>query len=236
MTRGGRVLRSITRLRRGRRLRRWPRRDKPRLRSRRRWRRDFTWGNRRLLHRRMRSRAWRHKPRVRAGWRCRGGRRKCWCRRWRLCGPGTIGVSRWSLQSITRLLLRLLIRLRRRVINRRLLRYLRHWRPHLPYDPHAANNPIEHAGNDPLAGEFVLIYVIREDQRLQNRFRHLSNFKRRLCYAVSHRRLDQQCWLAAEPFCQTPAPASIARITVRCLFRIAFCSASRTPHSAFANL
>jgi hypothetical protein len=194
--RRGWVLRSITRrLRcRSRLLRRWSRRHKPRLRARRRGSRWLRMSLR-LLDRCMGRRPRRHKPRL-------GTRRRPWRRRmgghcW-LCGRIMRSTTRMLLRS-RRCRLRVIgrhRRRRRRVKLRRRLR-LRDRRPHLPEHPHAANNSIKHAGNDSLAGEFVLVNVIRQDQRLQNRFRHLSNFKRRLCYAVCHSwchcRLARQC-------------------------------------------
>jgi hypothetical protein len=42
-----------------------------------------------------------------------------------------------------------------------------------PGDFLAANDATENAGNDFLAGEFVLIHVVGEDQRLQYRFGHV---------------------------------------------------------------
>ena len=52
------------------------------------------------------------------------------------------------------------------------MRLVRGRRRHFPEHLHAANNPVEHAGDDPLAGELIFINVIRQDQRLQNGFGH----------------------------------------------------------------
>jgi hypothetical protein len=48
-----------------------------------------------------------------------------------------------------------------------------HRRPHLLNYSHAANNAVEDSRNNPFAGQFIFIYVIGENQRLQNWSGHM---------------------------------------------------------------
>jgi hypothetical protein len=64
-------------------------------------------------------------------------------------------------------------------ILRGLIRLLRRWGRDFSEHFHTADNPVENAGDNPLAGELIFINVIRQDQRLQNWFGHSSTCAKR---------------------------------------------------------
>jgi hypothetical protein len=89
----------------------------------------------------------------------------------------------------------------RRLVLRRLIggRGRRRW--NLSHDADAADDAIEDAGDNPLAGELIFVDVIGEDQRLQNGFGH-STDKR------GSAGREKPASVAAAPFCQTtPIPS-----------------------------
>lgn len=147
-----------------------------------------TW---RLLNRRnrsgLRSRCWWGDRRGRwkadrRGWDSRGRRRSCW-RGWlSRCGRRRRGcrhAGRSILRRGRKILRRIGWRFRglwrrwQELWSCRGQRRRRERRSHLFHHAHAANDPIKNAGDDPLAGELILIDVVGQNQRLQDWFRHV---------------------------------------------------------------